>query len=57
MISYHVQDGYGRSIGAEGFGGYISCLRERQERKLRILSTLPVKSLILENAQKDWTAA
>lgn len=57
VIGYHVQGAYGKRIGAEGFEGYIQCLSERQERELRILSTLPVESLILENPQRDWKAA
>ena len=57
VIDYHVQGVYGKSFGAEGFEGYIQCLSERQERELRILSTLPVESVILENPQRDWKAA
>lgn len=57
VIDYHVQGAYGKSIRAEGFEGYIQCLTERQERELRILSTLPVESLVLENPQRDWKAA
>ena len=57
VIDYHAQGVYGKSIGAEGFDGYISCLAERQKRELRILSTLPVESLVLENLQRAWRAA
>ena len=57
VIDYHVQGAYGKSIGAEGFEGYIQCLTERQERELRILSALPVERVILENPQRDWMAA
>ncbi len=57
VIDYHVHGAYGKRIGAEGFDGYIQCLTERQERELRILSTLPVDSLVLENPQRDWKAA
>lgn len=57
VIDYHVQGAYGRSIGAKGLEGYISCLAQRQERELRILSQLPVESLVLENPQRDWVAA
>ena len=41
VIDYHVHGAFGKSIGAEGFEGYIQCLAERQKRELRILSTLP----------------
>lgn len=34
VIDYHVHGAYGKSIGAEGFEGYIQCLAERQEREL-----------------------
>ncbi|MBE5798480.1 MAG: hypothetical protein E7321_00820 [Clostridiales bacterium] len=57
VIDYHVQGAYGRSIGAQGFDGYIACLRERQARELRILSRLPLQSLVLDNPQRNWAAA
>lgn len=57
VIDYHTTGAYGRSIHAEGFEGYIQCLRERQEREIRILSRLPVRALVLEDPQKDWDAA
>ena len=57
VIDYHVHGAYGKSIGAEDFEGYIQCLTERQERELRILSTLPLESLVLENPQRDWPLA
>ena len=57
VIDYHVHGEYGKSIGAQGFDGYISCLQQRQERELRILSQLPLKSLVIENPQQDWVAA
>lgn len=57
VIDYHVNGGYGKSINAKGFDGYIGCLKERQERELRILSSLSVKSVVIENAHEDWAAA
>lgn len=57
VIDYHVQGGYGKSIAAAGFDGYIRCLRDRQERELRILQKLPVKSLMVDQPQRDWAAA
>lgn len=57
VIDYHVSGGYGRSIGAAGFDGYIACLEERQRREERILSSLPVTARILRNAHRDWSAA
>lgn len=57
VIPYHTGGGYGRSIGAEGFDGYIACLAERQRREERILRSLPVRAITLDNAHRDWTAA
>ena len=57
VTDYHVNGAYGKSIGAEGFDGYIRCLEERQRRELEILSRLPVTSCVIENPQRDWTAA
>ena len=57
VIDYHVNGAYGKSIGAEGFDGYIRCLEERQGRELEILSQLPVTSHVIENPQRDWNNA
>lgn len=57
VIDYHIKGAYGKSINAQGFEGYIACLAERQRRELSILSKLPVKSLVIENAQRDWEEA
>lgn len=57
VIDYHTQGAYGKAIGAQGFDGYIRCLRERQERELRILSCLGLDFLILENPQRGWQQA
>ena len=57
VISYHVNGAYGKSIGAQGFEGYIACLEERQRRELAILEALPVRRLVLENPQRDWARA
>ena len=57
VTDYHVNGGYGKSVNAEGFDGYINCLEERQRRELHILSGLDVKSLVLDNAHRDWNKA
>ncbi len=57
VIDYHVNGAYGKSIGAEGFDGYITCLRERQARELRILDALGISHLVLDDPQKDWSRA
>ena len=57
VIDYHINGGYGRSIDARGFDGYISCLEERQCRELAILEKLPIKKLIVNNAHRDWKRA
>ena len=57
VISYHVNGVYGKSIRAEGFDGYIRCLKERQIRELNILSNLPLDHIVLDNPQRNWDAA
>ena len=57
VIAYHVGGAYGKSIRAEGFEGYIACLKERQERELRILDRLPVRGFIAEDPRRDWASA
>ena len=57
VIDYHTNGSYGKQIGAKGFDGYIKCLTERQERELRILADLPVKSFVLDNPQHNWELA
>lgn len=57
VIDYHVSGAYGKSTGAQGFEGYIRCLEERQARELRILSRLPLTSLVLDDPQKNRSTA
>ena len=57
VIDYHINGGYGKSIDARGFDGYISCLEERQCRELAILEKLSIKKLIVNNAHRDWKRA
>jgi len=57
VIDYHVNGAYGKSIGAEGFDGYIRCLEARQKRELDILQRLPVRQLVVENPQRNWESA
>ncbi len=57
VIDYHVNGAYGKSINAQGFDGYIKCLEERQRRELSILSKLSAKSIVIENAHRDWSEA
>lgn len=57
VIPYHTSGAYGCSIGAEGFGGYIACLAERQRREERILHRLPLQTITLTDAQQNWTYA
>ena len=54
VIDYHINGEYGKSINAKGFDGYIKCLLERQKRELMILSELDVKSIVIDNAQRDF---
>lgn len=57
VIDYHINGEYGKGINAKGFDGYIKCLIERQKRELMILSELDIKSVVIDNAQRDWKAA
>ena len=57
VIDYHVNGGYGKSISACGFDGYISCLKERQRRELEYLEKSKVHSIIIENAHRNWEQA
>lgn len=57
VILYHTEGAFGRSIGAQGFDGYIACLEERQRREERILAGLPVRAVTLDNPHRDWPAA
>ena len=54
VIDYHCNGGYGKSNGLKGLNGYIKALEECQKRELKILESLPVKRLILDNPQRDW---
>lgn len=54
VVDYHVNGGYGKSISASGFEGYISCLEERQRRELEYLEKSKVRSVIIENAHRNW---
>lgn len=57
VIGYHVNGEYGKSINAKGFDGYIKCLLERQKRELMILSELDIKSVVIDNPQRDFEKA
>ncbi len=54
VIDYHINGGYGKSISACGFDGYILCLKERQKRELEYLEKSKVNSVIIENAHRNW---
>ena len=57
MTDYHCSGGYGTANRLCGFEGYIAALEERQRRELEFLPKLPVKSLILNDPQRDWAEA
>ncbi len=57
VIDYHVNGAFGKSIGAQGFDGYIACLEQRQKRELMILSQLDTKSVVIDNPHRDWNKA
>lgn len=57
VVDYHVNGGYGKSISACGFDGYISCLKERQKRELEYLEKSKVRRIIIKNAHRNWKQA
>lgn len=57
VIHYHCDGEYGKANSLSGFDGYISALCERQQRELEILSSLPVRSAVINDPQNDFTAA
>lgn len=57
VIQYHCAGAYGKQHELQGFSGYISALRERQERELEILEGLDIDRIILNNPQRNWAKA
>ena len=57
VVDYHCNGGYGKANGLSGFDGYIKALEERQRRELEILAKLPVKSIVIDNPQRDYEQA
>lgn len=57
VIDYHCNGGYGKANGLCGFNGYVSALEERQKRELEILKKLSIRSLIIDNPQRDYERA
>ena len=57
VIDYHVNGGFGKSISANGFDGYLKCLEERQKRELEYLEMTKIFSVIIENAHRNWQRA
>lgn len=53
VIDYHVNGGFGKSISANGFDGYLRCLEERQKRELEYLKMAKISSVIIENAHRN----
>ena len=57
VIDYHVNGGFGKSISASGFDGYLKCLEERQKRELEYLKMSKIDSVVIENAHRNWKRA
>ena len=57
VIRYHCSGRYGKRLRLSGFDGYVSALRERQERELQILKELPADHIILNDPQRNWEKA
>lgn len=49
VIDYHCSGEYGRQNALSGFDGYISALKERQDRELEILRNIGIDHIIIEN--------
>lgn len=57
VVDYHCGGSYGKALGLAGMEGYISALEERQRRELRILESLGVPHVIVEDPFRDWQKA
>ena len=57
VVDYHCGGGYGKPLGLSGFDGYISALEERQRRELRILDSLGIRRIIIEDPEQNWDKA
>lgn len=57
FMAYHAKGAYGKRIDAQGLPGLTTCLEERQRRELNIIKKLPVKSIVIENAHRNWDEA
>ena len=57
VVDYHCGGDYGKPLGLSGFDGYISALEERQRRELRILDSLGIHRIIIEEPEQNWDKA
>ena len=57
VVDYHCGGGYGKPLGLSGFEGYISALEERQRRELRILGSLGIDCIVIEDPEQNWDSS
>ncbi|MCA1060109.1 hypothetical protein LCL96_14315 [Rossellomorea aquimaris] len=54
FTDYHVNQGYGKEIGLKGYQGLVEFLEMRRDLEMRILEGLPIRTVLIENGDKDW---
>jgi hypothetical protein len=54
FTDYHVNQGYGKEKGLKGYKGLVEFLEMRRNQELRIIKDLPVKTLLIQNGERDW---
>lgn len=54
VIDYHVSGAYGQTNHLIGFEGDIQCLKERQEREIKLLEELNITHMIIQDPYEDW---
>jgi hypothetical protein len=54
FTDYHVNQGYGKEKGLKGYKGLVEFLEMRRDQELRIIKDLPVKTLLIQNGERDW---
>jgi hypothetical protein len=54
FTDYHVNQGYGKENGLKGYKGLVEFLEMRRNQELRMIKDLPVKTLLIQNGERDW---
>jgi len=56
VINYSETTPYGKLHGIKGFNGAVQIFEERKRIESKIIESLPIKTVILENPKYDWEA-